>query len=71
LIWEGIIVEEAVMATKKASKNKGTLYFVTSGLLVAAMIAAAIYYAEPTQSPDQLLLDPALRSGLAADSSPG
>jgi hypothetical protein len=66
-----MFIEEAVMATKKAQKNKGTLYFVTSGLLVAAMIVAAIYYAEPNQTPDQLLLDPALRSGLVADSSPG
>lgn len=57
------------MATKKAQKNKGTLYFVTSGLLVAAMIAAAIYYAEPSQTPDQLLLDPALRSDLAREPS--
>jgi hypothetical protein len=68
---DGMFIEEAVMATKKAQKNKGTLYFVTSGLLVATMIVAAIYYAEPNQTPDQLLLDPALRSGLAADSSPG
>ncbi|CUS57101.1 hypothetical protein MGWOODY_Hyp704 [hydrothermal vent metagenome] len=42
----------------------------TSGLLVAAMIAAAIYYAEPSQAPDQLLLDPAQRSSLTPDSSP-
>jgi hypothetical protein len=67
---EDMFIEEAVMATKKAPKNKGTLYFVTSGLLVAAMIAAAIYYAEPSQTPDQLLLDPAQRSSLTPDSSP-
>ncbi|MDX1293250.1 MAG: hypothetical protein R3265_10585 [Hyphomonas sp.] len=63
--------EKADMATKKALKNKGNLYFVTSGLLVAAMIAAAIYYAEPAGAPGQVLLDPAQRSGLTPESTPG
>jgi hypothetical protein len=59
------------MATKKARKNKGTLYFVMSGLLVAAMVAAAVYYAEPSQTPKDLLLDPTQRSSLAPDTNPG
>ncbi|MEE2920153.1 MAG: hypothetical protein VYC38_00185 [Pseudomonadota bacterium] len=42
-----------------------------SGLLVAAMVAAAVYYAEPSQTPKDLLLDPTQRSSLAPDTNPG
>lgn len=71
LFRDDLFMEEAVMATKKASKNKGILYFVVSGLLVSAMIAAAVYYADTTPPPNELLLDPTQRSSLTPDTNPG
>ena len=70
LFRDNLFMEEAIMATKKAPKNKGILYFVMSGLLVSAMIAAAVYYADTSPPPNELLLDPTQRSSLTPEMNP-